>query len=137
MKIGKKYFLATLALPVVIPVLFGITGTENALVAILITSLVFGGIPYLVLCAFVIVWARNRDEKQIRKLSYIVPLIFAAIFFVFLYAWMMIEKKGFPDFTEFSQVYALFGGYCLVIGYAYILVVNFVYELTLSKHEER
>jgi len=87
MRIGKKYYLISLVLPIVVPVALIPFGINNILTALFLFSLVFGGVPYLIMCIFIIFWARKKNEVQLRKLSYVIPIIFilfmGIVYFIF------------------------------------------------------
>ena len=51
--------------------------------------------------------------------------------FIYVYA----QGLNFNS-KEFVQIFASFAGYGIAIGYFYVIVVNIIYELLLSKHEE-
>ncbi len=136
MKIGKVYFLASLLLPVIVPLSILPIAFNNLLTALLIFSLWFGGVPYLIMSFGVIIWAKNKNETQLRKLSYVLPLLFVLVM-VIVYLLFILYVQGLDfNMTEFVQIIIAFAGYAVAIGYFYVIVVNIIYELVLSKNEE-
>jgi len=84
----------------------------------------------------VIIWAKNKNETQLRKLSYVLPILFVLVMgMVYLLFILYAQGLNFNS-KEFVQIFATFAGYGIAIGYLYVIVVNIIYELLLSKHEE-
>ena len=136
MKIGKIYFLVSLILPIIVPLAILPFAFNNAITALFTFSLWFGGVPYLILSIGVIIWAKNKNETQLRKLSYVLPILFVLVMgMVYLLFILYAQGLNFNS-KEFVQIFAVFAGYGIAIGYFYVIVVNIIYEFLLSKHEE-
>lgn len=128
--------MTSLVLPIVIPVSLIPFGINNAISAILIFSLVFGVIPYLVMCVGIIVWARDKNERDMRRLSYFAPLLYIIVLAASLLVLTVLTSGAAFQAKEYLAVLALFSIYAVVVGYIYVLLINLVYELTLSKYED-
>jgi hypothetical protein len=134
----RRYFQASLALPLVVPLVIGLgtflTSSEliGGFAAIFIFSLVLGGIPYLVFVAGALLWSRSRPASAIRRLSYVAPLLFVIVTAVLSF---MALFFGIP-LREIVMFVAVFSVYALVFGYLYVFIVNFLYEVFLAKQSD-
>ena len=86
MNIIRAYKLSLL-LPIIVPILFAPAlffirsiGESGATVLMTILySLVYGGIPYLILVGILLFWMRGKDETQIRRALLLSPLLMLVI----------------------------------------------------------
>lgn len=136
---GRRYFLASLALPVGVPVVVGalaaLTSSElmAGFAAIFLFSLVLGGIPYLFFAAGVILWSRKRSLAAIRRLSFIAPLLFVVLI-------CTLSPLALPfgaSIHEIAGFLLMFSFYALIFGYLYVFIVNCGYEFFLAKRAEK
>ena len=74
---------------------------------LLVGSLLFGGLPYVLLAGPVLWWARDRDPRFYRRLAWTAPLLFA------IFAWKIASEALFPlsgapiwEFVERAGSYA-------------------------------
>lgn len=132
---GRRYFLASLALPLVVPLIVAslayVTSSELAagFAVVFMFSLILGGIPYLIFIVGVLLWSRTRSLEAIRKLSYIAPLLFVIVAAVLSPVPLLFGAS----MREVSAFLALFSLYALLFGYLYVLIVNALYEVFLAK----
>lgn len=89
----KKINYALLLLPLLLPgvvlgILWGLYGIEKLqtlphevaiVLQFLMGQLFLGGPPYAVFAIIVMWWGRNKTERQMRKASWFLPLIFSLI----------------------------------------------------------
>lgn len=125
---GKRYFQLSLALPLTFPLL-GYFFPQSVLMMILFTAATIGGIPYLLLAAGVLWWSRKHDEHALRRLSYILPLIYLPLLIIALFLWTSLSTGGLPAPERFGKSVLGFSAYTLVIGYGYVLLANLIYEI--------
>ncbi len=125
---GKRYFQSSLALPLLFPLL-GYVFPESVIMMILFTAIIIGGAPYLLLAAGILWWSRRRDEHALRRLSYVLPLIYLPLLILALFLWTTLSTGTLPEAGRFAQSILDFSGYTLVIGYGYVLLVNLIYEV--------
>ena len=136
MKLGKAYFLLSLFLPIITPLAILPFAFNNFITELFTFSLWFGGVPYLILSIGVIIWAKNKNENQLRKLTYVLPILFVMVMGI-VYLLIMLYVLG-ADFNikEFLHFFVGLAVYGFALGYFYVIVVNIIYELFISKHEQ-
>jgi len=122
-------------LPIIVPVSLIPVGINDTLTALLLFSLGFGGVPYLLMCVGVIVWARRKNEIQLRKLSYVIPVIFVLFSSIFYLVFLLYKQGMSFNVKEFFYLNLALAGYGIGLGYFYVILVNIIYELFLSKYE--
>ena len=125
----QGFYQLALWLPLVVPVslllamkLVGVqTQAEpwNQLVQLLLGSLVYGGIPYLVSAIAATIWIDRRSEPEIRRLALQSPLWVIAAWTP-LVTYVSIRADSL---AMFGGLMALGGGAILVLGYAYVAIV--------------
>jgi hypothetical protein len=131
----RRYFQASLALPLVVPLFMGLVAflspseVLDGFAAIFLFSLVLGGIPYLLFVVGILIWSRCQSVSAIRRLSYFAPLLYvmatAGLGLIALFFGASIQ--------EVAGFVAIFSVYALLFGYLYVFIVNFVYELCFGK----
>ncbi|HID49368.1 MAG TPA: hypothetical protein EYP40_07140 [Chromatiales bacterium] len=119
----KRYFAAMLFLPLVLPFSIFVIG-ENLITGILFLSLGFAGIPYLIFALLILLWIRNRDLKSVRTLSYISPLLFIPVQAVYLGVRFVMDKLSTPELGGVGGSIFVSAVYIVIVGYAYVLLVN-------------
>jgi hypothetical protein len=124
----KTFFRMSLLLPVVAPAVAFLIGPINIVLALLMFSLGFGGVPYIpfAAAAFVTI-GRLRTAWGVQKLSFIAPLVFfpfQAMFVLAVYAW-----ETMPNFRLRDYLISLlpFAFYVAIVGYSYVAIVNLAY----------
>ena len=110
-----------LAVPSVALVLVAVTGVRPAGLLdvpfeLLIYSLIYGGIPYLVAAIGATIWIDRRPEADIRRLALRAPFWVLAAW-IPLCAYVAI-RAGSP--RMFLGLIALGGGAIIALGYAYV-----------------
>jgi len=122
-----SFFRLALALPILLPLVllpFGL----NTVVALLAMSLAFGGVQYLLFAAYLFWWVGHvKDPARIRRMSYIAPIIFIPIQAIGWIVYGYIKKLSNPELVGIWESLIPFAVYILLIGYAYVGVVNLAY----------
>jgi hypothetical protein len=138
MSVSRAYQLSLL-LPLLVPavlapILFGLGG---ALPQWLITVLSFvvwsgliGGVPYVLLAMLLLLWARGKREKQVRRGLVLSPFFMLLIFSGFIIVASLISPSPDASPSSLAQALLFFGSFVLVFGYAYVgLVFGAVWAL--------
>ena len=143
----RTYYRLALLLPFVFPLLLGpfhshtpITNNysfiniASTIRIISMYSILYGGIPYIILVGFMLFWISNKNERQVRKIFYFLPVLFIPVFSTFLLLFFIImdghltaSLKAIPGLT-----YA-FGIWILIVGYFYIALIQCTYLILKSK----
>ena len=123
----KSFFRMSLLLPVVAPAVAFTIGPTNMVVALLMFSLGFGGVPYIPFAAVAFVAiGRLRTAWDIQKLSFIAPPVFfpfQAMFVLAVYAYTM-PNFGLGDYLKSLLPFVF---YVAIVGYSYVAIVNLAY----------
>lgn len=136
MNIIRAYKLSLL-LPIIVPILFAPAlffirslGESGATVLMtIIFSLVYGGIPYLILVGILLFWMRGKDETQIRRALLLSPLLMLVIFQVFAGLWIAFFSEGTGKINQFVGSLVLLSPFVLLFGYIYVGIAFGVIEL--------
>jgi hypothetical protein len=129
-----RFFRIALMLPIAVPLVFLPFGV-NAVSAILLFSLAFGGLQYLLFaCLMFYFIGRLREAEEIQRLSYWAPVIFIPIqaggWLIFGY----IERLSNPNLVGIWDGLIVFPVYILIVGYVYVGLVNLTYGI-LNKND--
>lgn len=129
---ARSFFRGSLLLPIFLPLAMLPFGM-NVVSAILMLSLAFGGIAYLIF-AFLIFWRLGRlsTAKSMERLLFKAPLLFIPIQATTWMLWFYIQKFSNPDLTGGWGTIPVFALYGLFIGYAYVAVVYLIYVLFIE-----
>lgn len=134
----QTFYRCAVWLPLLVPALvafaihgFGLRPTYppvQKLVQLLLMSLLYGGLPYLVLAAYATWWIDDHSESQIRRKAVSAPLWMAA-------AWLPLAAvlgilSGRPD--TFLGLVGLGIAVIFPLGYAYVALVFILRELLYS-----
>ncbi len=95
----------------------------------IIFSLVYGGIPYLILVGILLFWMRGKDETQIRRALLLSPLLMLVIFQVFAGLWIAFFSEGTGKINQFVGSLVLLSPFVLLFGYIYVGIAFGVIEL--------
>jgi len=136
MNIIRAYKLSLL-LPIIVPILFVPTllfirslGESGAIVLMtILTSLIYGGIPYLILAGILLFWMHGKDETQIRRILLLSPLLMLVIFQVFAGLWIAFFSEATPKINQFIGSLVLLSPFVLLFGYIYVGIVFGIIEL--------
>ena len=125
----QGFYQLALWLPLVVPgavmLATSISGARpagepwNQLYQLLVGSLLYGGIPYIVAAIAATIWIDRRSEPEIRRLALQSPLWVIAAW-IPLVAYMSIRADSL---AMFGGLLALGGGAIVVLGYAYVAIV--------------
>ena len=132
---SKTYFRASLLIPLALPIVLyplGVSsGITSGAIFILLASLVFAGVPYLLFGAILFLWLGKMSSiKKMKTLTYITPLLFIPFYSIIFFPWAY-----FFDDSSFSFDFFLGSSmYILLLGYGYVIIVNMGY-LLLNRYE--
>jgi len=128
---GRGFYRWSLFLPILAPaalLAFELTGGRHGpllggTIEFLGFSLVFGGIPYGLLALWLARWMRGKTENEIRRVSYLAPILMLPIFWGCLFMYEIVASWPHADAQHLSGG-ALLSPFVLLLGYAYVLLVN-------------
>jgi len=129
----KRYYLSALSLPILIPIVFMLFPDFSA-TPLLIFSLVFGGVAYLVFVIGVLYFGRQKDGDWYRRLSYFAPIIYAPIQSFTVLIWFWVEGAQDIFSMQGMSVISLFMFWSIIIGYLYVSIITIVYELFVNRN---
>lgn len=120
----RTYFRLSLLAPLLLPLLALPLGV-NAVFAVLMLSLVFGGAQYAIfaLCLFVAI-GRLRSTSRILRLVYWSPILFVPIQALGWLAYCAFERHRHPELSGGWEELLPGAVYSLLVGYGYALVVH-------------
>ncbi len=80
---------------------------------------------------FIWIGRLRNDTEAIQKLSLFSPLVFVPIQAagVLLYATVQWVREPSFEWISILQGIPVFAGYCLVVGYAYVVVANIIFGI--------
>jgi hypothetical protein len=122
------YYRVAIWLPIIVPAMlwagvhaFGMPKSDllGGVVAMLLLSLLNGGVPYAALAVWATWRARSLDDAGMRRMVWGAPVLMLVPFT--LYAVLLSGLRG--DFRTELDGFALAALYILPIGYLYVVVV--------------
>jgi hypothetical protein len=130
MNVVRAYKLS-LALPLVVPALLApLSLVDNQLpkwlrmmLGFTVYSGLIGGLPYLVVIALLLFWARGKGEAQIRRGLVLSPLLMLPVCLVFIVVIGLVRSGRDLTASEFYDAVALFAPFILGFGYTYVVLV--------------
>jgi hypothetical protein len=134
MSVIRAYKLSLL-LPLIVPALLapvlpilsglGIPFPEWLAGAVYFTvySGIIGGIPYLVLVALLLLWARGKSEAQFRRGLVLSPLLMLPIVCVLIETVSLLRFGLDSTLSELGEVIVFYTPFVLGFGYAYVCIV--------------
>lgn len=142
---AKQYFKYAFLSPLILPfivLLFEkliklLTGWNfGELTGLLLGSVIFGGIPYLIFLVGFYRWIKDKSASQIHLSSYLFPVFYMLIFLIWLVVYILIVKaESFDNIFSFLASEDLWGSYytfgkiAVAIAYSYIILINAGYWL--------
>ena len=130
---GKRYFQVSLLLPLIVPLIvllfFKPSFAYGGVTMILTFSLYLGGIPYVLFVIGLFFWMRRKDAREIQRMTFISPLLYAGFFVLCAVAFVPIQYLLIGDVRIEANVVLLCCVVILVLGYSYVLVVNAGYAV--------
>lgn len=140
---GKKYFKYAFLSPLILPfivllfekLISSFTSWDTSqLTGLLLMSVTFGGIPYLIFLMGFYRWMKDKSENQIHFSSYLFPVFYMFIFLFWLIAYILIVRpENFDNIFSFLtseylwDSYYTFGKIAVAIAYSYIILINIGY----------
>ena len=116
-------------IPIVLPVGvavavngLGVRMTEpplSKIVQVMLISLIYGGVPYLLVALWATWWIRQRTESEIRRRALSAPLWMIAVWSVFALIPTIASRK----IEMFFGLVGLGAVYSIALGYAYVALV--------------
>ncbi len=135
---ARRYFQASLALPLVVPSVLGgaafltkIEAIDGFAIAFMF-SLMLGGIPYLIFAFVVLFWSRHWSVSAIQRLSYLAPVLFVVTTSV-LSLVALFFSASLREILWFDALFAFFG---LIFGYLYVFIINLLYEVFYGEQSD-
>ena len=122
------YFRCALFAPVVLPLISYFSGSASGVAFLLVASLAFGGVPYLLLAA--LLWVRLgwlRSATEYFHLALLAPIVFVPLLWA---AWLTLSlvDTTVPRGPENLLMSLLpLGGYALLFGYLYVLFISLLF----------
>ncbi|WP_455200980.1 hypothetical protein [Kaarinaea lacus] len=118
----RRYFITTLALPLII---VGI----GVLVVGVITDVRFSNIstlltPYLCFFGVLSIWALNNAPNKIRKAAYRAPLIYLAFELSYLIVEYAAGASLAKDIVGLGGVLIIVATYIVIVGYLYTFIME-------------
>lgn len=129
---ARSFFRGSLVLPILLPLAL-LPFDANAVSVLLILSLGFGGIAYLVFAVLIFLrLGQLSTAESMERLLFKAPLLFIPIQAATWVLWFYIQKFSNPDLTGGWEALPAFGFYGLLIGYAYVAAVYLFYVLLIK-----
>ena len=125
----QRYYRAAIWLPITLPCLcwlgarvFGNPVWEplTLVFAVLVLSLLYGGIPYAALASWATWHTRDFDESALRRFAWRAPLL---MLLAFLPCAFVIGASGGELWAGGLALFGVGAVYILVLGYAYVAAV--------------
>ena len=129
---ARLYFQLSFLLPIILPLLVWIMGgfdLGNGILAVLILSLVVGGIPYLFFLAGFFCWVTGKDLRSIQRFTFLAPLLFIPVFLACGFVVMLPKMRLGEELRNMSNWVLGFSYVILFVGYFYVILVNAGYYL--------
>ena len=118
----RRFFIATLALPIIIAVI-------GVLVVGVFVGASFGAVstiltPYI--CFFVVLsfWVLNNPPNKIRKAAYLAPLIYLAFELSYLVVEYAAGASLAKDIVGLGGVLIIVSTYIIIVGYLYTFIME-------------
>lgn len=116
----STFFRASLLLPVFLPLVLLPFGSA-ALTVILVLSLTFGGVQYVLFAGGLFFWiGPSRSSREIRRLLLWAPIAFVPIQAVGWLAYAAWAASGREQFGRALGALPLFSVFTLLVGYFYV-----------------
>jgi hypothetical protein len=136
----ERFFRLSVALPLAIPAL-AVTGSLalrtigspggdalGAASAVLLASVIIGGLPYLVVALPLLRSLRGRSVGAYRRLSIVAPILYAAVLTFCLTVYFYVEGTSAGVRGSFETALG-FAAYAIAFGYFYVLLTHLLYAL--------
>ena len=132
----SRLYKWSLALPVLVPAALSplALGWRTApepvqwVLQVFVLSLVYGGVPYLILVGALAWWMRGKGEREIRRALWLAPLLLLPIFWICLWAYLL--WTSWPELRTSDLWGSLeLSGYVIVLGYVYVLLATLLVAL--------
>src|SRR5690606_5669708 len=121
----KTFFRLAIIFPILLPLLILPFG-ENILMGLLMMSLAFGGVQYLLFAIWLLLAiGKKQTTEEIKRLSFQAPLVFIPFQLIGLIAWAIYVHASIKETLQLALVFAF---YSLLIGYIYVGITNIVFS---------
>lgn len=125
---SKHFFILSLSLPFIVPLLIYIFSQTSVVFAIFAAPLIFGGVQYLLFIPFFIYLISKIDNYQsLMRLIAFAPLIYTPfqIFGLIIYIFL---SSFPPDLTEIASTF-FFALFDILYGGFYVILAASIYYL--------
>jgi hypothetical protein len=87
-----------------------------------VSSMLVGGLPYCLFVVGVVLWSRGRTADELRRATWLLPLIFVPVCGISLYCLNLLHGAmvSFANFYNSARI----GLYAIPFGYFYICLVT-------------
>ena len=127
MKISpKNFYRAAIIFPVLLPILL-LPFDVGTISAVLLLSLWFAGAPYLLFALVTFVWiGRTQHQEHLGSAMWVTPLVFLPFSVTgwLLHQWL--ERASNPNLVVSTAELYPIAAFTLLVGYAYVLLAQFV-----------
>jgi hypothetical protein len=129
----KRFYQLCAGLPVVAPLVLApvaalatwtggrALGGIGVIVALFVWAPVPAGIPYLLFAAAVLWRLRAEPAEAYRRFSFVAPLLFAALLWVWFAVWLPPSESSLVERLVFCAAWAAFA---VPMGYAYVALAH-------------
>lgn len=129
---ARSFFRGSLIFPILLPLVL-LPFDANVVSVILILSLGFGGVAYLVFAILMFLrLGRLSTAESMERLLFKAPLLFIPIQAATWILWFYIQRFSIPNLAGGWEAIPIFGFYGLLIGYAYVSFVYLFYVLLIK-----
>jgi hypothetical protein len=126
----STFFRASLLLPVFLPLVLLPFGNA-AITVILVLSLTFGGVQYVLFAGWLFFWiGPSRSSRQIRRLLFWAPIAFVPIQALGWLAYVAWGASGREQFGRAFGALPLFSAFTLLVGYFYVGLTIMVFLIS-------
>ena len=128
----ERFVRRALLLPIAVPVLVSplllldgveATNTFGDIVAFLLWSLLFGGIPYLVFLIAFLAWMRDKPAGRVRRAVLLAPITYGAVLGVAILLMTLVSGRE-NDAVKLLASSGIFAGMGVALGYVYVVVTE-------------
>ena len=127
----RTLYRCLLSLPVVVPglllplALFHIAPPWlETFIGVSDLSGIVGGIPYALLAFSLLLWMRQKTERQIRMGMFCAPTLMVVLLGLMIVA--MLALEGSPFDFDVLTAWGVYSGYALTLGYFFVALACFV-----------
>lgn len=129
----KRFLQLSFLLPIVLPLLvLPFSDSREGfgdLFGILAASLILGGMPYLLFLACLFFWMRDKNAKEIQRMTFFAPILFVPVFLLCVLLFAPIQQMITGKVDINGGIVFICCVFIIILGYVYVLAVNGAYLL--------